>query len=175
MLLETNNNTATIGDEFQDNIISLFHLPIFKSRKYQLKFGESPSKLGIECKCNSKVEVYGVWIEVAEKRRSENSSYIITDWIVNKNVNIIFCGNENLVYGFAKKTLLRIIELNINDLKEIKNKTSFGLNLKLELCDKYCFCKFHNSKNATDYNIDFITDVINIYKDKNIKKICNNI
>lgn len=127
------------GLEFQDYVADLLYkngiaIGAYSSKKYQIERGEN--RAGVEIKFDKKFRKTGnFWIEVAEKSKPENPSWIPSGIHRQDNTWLFVIGDRETIYILPKKTLLRLEpghSLRLND-----RKTSRGYLLSVEDAHHY--------------------------------------
>ena len=134
---------SQLGDakEFQDFVAEkLYHigLPLFNytSKKYQYEHGEN--KLGVEIKFDKKFESTGnLWIELAEKSRPSNVTYINSGIQRNDNTWLYLIGNYEKIFIFPKSLLFQLAKTGKYKIIENTYKTSKGFLLPSNDACKY--------------------------------------
>lgn len=147
-------NSLEIGHEFQDFIIEKLitelgiSISIYQSKKYQYQKGESLQ--GVEIKYDSRSTgdctyrqckpTMQLGIEVAEKTKASNSSWVRSGIYRLDNSWLYIVGNYDCAWVFGKKHL--ILMHNKNAYKEIVTlPTITNMLIPINDADKYCLRK----------------------------------
>lgn len=127
--------------EFQDYVAEKLYetgLPLFNyaSKKYQCERGEN--KLGVEIKKDKKFNsTRNLWIEVSEKSDPSKECYVTSGIRRNDNTWLYVIGDEQVIFIFPKRFLVKLLESNRYKIIENGTKTSKGFLLPEKDARKY--------------------------------------
>lgn len=125
---------------FQDYITDIMYktgIPIncYSSRKYNIEKGESIGR--VEIKQDKKAKETGnIYIEVAERQKSNTSSYVDSGIFRKDNTLFVLIGDYDEMWLFSKKQLQNIVKHN-KEFKIVQTETSIGVLIPLSYLDKH--------------------------------------
>lgn len=128
--------------EFQDFVVDLFLKELgiaisnYSSRYYQMNYGEN--RQGIEIKLDTRIlETGNVSIEVAEKSKAVNVSWVPSGIMRNDNTWLYVQGNYNIVFVFGKSFLKQLYDAKYKDKVWMPKPTIKTFLMPVEEAEKY--------------------------------------
>jgi hypothetical protein len=125
-------------------------LQMFSSKEFQIKHGESNSKIEVKYDRLMKKPPHNLYIETHEKANPNNENYVESGVFRQDNTILWAHGDYSTVYIFCKNGLKKLIE----NCREVKTQTSVGKLLPHDTAERYCALKIRfNDTAIPDFEI----------------------